>query len=74
MALVASTRRVVSIPLAGINVNVICPPLAQVPINTYQSPIQLFLTGSGEIPSTEGTPWQWPHHFSPHQQAERTLP
>ena len=37
------------------NVSVICPPLGQVLINTYRSPIRLFVTGSGEITSTEGT-------------------
>lgn len=31
------------------NINIICPPLAQVLINTYRSPIQLFVTGSREI-------------------------
>ena len=30
-------------------------PLGQVLINTYRSPIRLFVTGSGEIASTEGT-------------------
>ena len=37
------------------NVSVICPPLGQVLINTYRSSIRLFVTGSGEIASTEGT-------------------
>ena len=37
------------------NINVICPPLAQVLINTYRSPIWLSVTGNGEISSTEGT-------------------
>ena len=37
------------------NINIICPPLAQVLINTYRPPIRLFVTGSGEISSTEGT-------------------
>ena len=29
--------------------------LAQILINTYQAPVRLFVTGSGEIASTEGT-------------------
>ena len=37
------------------NINVICPTLAQILINTYQAPVRLFVTGSGEIASTEGT-------------------
>ena len=37
------------------NISVICPPLGQVLINTYRSPIRLYVTGSGEIESTEGT-------------------
>jgi len=37
------------------NINVLCPSLAQVLINTYRHPVRLFITGSGEIPSTEGT-------------------
>ena len=37
------------------NINIICPPLAQVLINTYRFPFRLFVTGSGEISSTEGT-------------------
>ena len=37
------------------NINVMCPPLAQVLINTYRHPVRLFITGSGEISSTEGT-------------------
>ena len=37
------------------NINVLCPPLAQVLINTYRHPVRLFIAGSGEIPPTEGT-------------------
>ena len=37
------------------NISVICPPLAQILINTYRAPIRLIVTGSGEIASTEGT-------------------
>ena len=37
------------------NISVICPSLAQTLINTYQVPVRLFVTGSGEIASTEGT-------------------
>lgn len=37
------------------NVNVMCPSLAQVLINTYRHLVRLFITGNGEIPSTEGT-------------------
>ena len=37
------------------NISVICPPLGQVLINTYRSPIPLCVTGSGEMASTEGT-------------------
>ena len=37
------------------NINVLCPPLAQVLINTYRHPVHLFIAGSGEIPPTEGT-------------------
>ena len=37
------------------NISIICPPLAQVLVNTYRAPIRLFITGSGEIASTEGT-------------------
>ena len=33
----------------------ICPSLAQTLINTYRAPVRLFITGSGEIASTEGT-------------------
>ena len=37
------------------NISIMCPPLGQILINTYRSPIRLFVTGSGEIASTEGT-------------------
>ena len=37
------------------NVSVLCPPLAQVLINTYSHPVRLFITNGGEIQSTEGT-------------------
>ena len=37
------------------NISIICPPLAQILVNTYRAPIRLFITGSGEIASTEGT-------------------
>ena len=37
------------------NINVLCPPLAHVLINTYRVPVRLFITGGGEIASTEGT-------------------
>ena len=37
------------------NINIICPSLAQVLINTYRSPVRLFVTGNGELSSTEGT-------------------
>ena len=37
------------------NISIICPPLAQVLVNTYRAPIRLFITGGGEIASTEGT-------------------
>ena len=36
-------------------INIIWPLLLQVLINTYRSPIWLFVTESGEISSTEGT-------------------
>ena len=32
-----------------------CPPLAQIFINTYQSPVHLVIPGSGGLVSTEGT-------------------
>ena len=37
------------------NINVMCPSLTHVLINTYRHPVHLFITGNGEIPSTEGT-------------------
>ena len=37
------------------NINVLCSPLAQVLVNTCRHPVHLFIPGSGEIPSTEGT-------------------
>ena len=37
------------------NISVICPLLANVLANTYQSPVRLFITGDGELSSTEGT-------------------
>ena len=37
------------------NINVLCPPLAQVLTNTYRHPVRLFTTSRGEISSTEGT-------------------
>ena len=37
------------------NISIICPSLAQTLVNTYRAPVRLFITGSGEIASTEGT-------------------
>ena len=37
------------------NVCIICPSLAQTLINTYRATVRLFVTGSDEIASTEGT-------------------
>ena len=38
------------------NISIICPSLAQtLLVNTYRAPVGLFITGSGEIASTEGT-------------------
>lgn len=37
------------------NISTICPSLAWTLINTYRAPVRLFITGSGEIASTEGT-------------------
>ena len=37
------------------NINIICPSIAQILINTYRAPVRQFLTGSGEILSMEGT-------------------
>jgi hypothetical protein len=33
----------------------LCPPFATVLTNTYRIPTRLFITGGGEIASTEGT-------------------
>ena len=41
--------------LHNIDINVMYPSLAHVLINTYQHHVHLFITGSEEIPSTEGT-------------------
>lgn len=37
------------------NISIICPALTHILVNTYRAPIRLFITGSGEIQSTEGT-------------------
>ena len=37
------------------NIGIICPLLAQTLINTYRASVRLFITGSGEIASTERT-------------------
>ena len=37
------------------NINVLCPTLAHVLVNMYRHPVRLFVPGSGEISSTEGT-------------------
>ena len=37
------------------NISIICPSLAMALVNTYRAPVRLFITGSGEIASTEGT-------------------
>ena len=37
------------------NLQFICPALATILVNTYQSPTRMFVTGSGEISSSEGT-------------------
>ena len=37
------------------NINIICPSLAITLTNTYRSPVRMFVTGDGEIASTEGT-------------------
>ena len=37
------------------NIQVLCPPFATILINTYRIPTRLFITGGGEIASTEGT-------------------
>ena len=37
------------------NIKSICPPLSQILVNTYRSPIRCIITGDGEITSSEGT-------------------
>ena len=37
------------------NMRYLCPPFATILINTYRVPTRLFITGGGEIASTEGT-------------------
>ena len=37
------------------NINIICQSLAITLTNTYRSPVRMFVTGDGEIASTEGT-------------------
>ena len=37
------------------NISIICPPLAQVLSNTYQSPVRCMIQGGREILSSEGT-------------------
>ena len=37
------------------NISIIYPSLAHTLVNTYRAPVRLFITGSGEIASTEGT-------------------
>ena len=37
------------------NISIICPPLAQVLLNTYRAPVRCMIQGAGEISSTEGT-------------------
>ena len=37
------------------NISVVCPAISSILRNTYQAPIKLFITGEGEIDSTEGT-------------------
>ena len=37
------------------NISTICPSLAWTLINTYRAPVRLFITGSSEIASMEGT-------------------
>ena len=36
-------------------IGILCPPIAQIINNTYQSPVRVIMPGSGEILSTEGT-------------------
>ena len=37
------------------NIQVICPAISTILSNTYQVPVKLFITGEGEIASSEGT-------------------
>jgi len=37
------------------NISILCPSFATILKNTYEVPIRSFITGEGEIPSTEGT-------------------
>ena len=37
------------------NISILCPSFATILQNTYGVPIRLFITGEGEIASTEGT-------------------
>ena len=37
------------------NINIICPSFSTILHNTYGMPIRLFITGEGELSSTEGT-------------------
>ena len=37
------------------NIKAICPPLHQILVNTYQTPIRFIICGDGEITSSEGT-------------------
>ena len=37
------------------NIRMLCSPIAQILINTYQSPIRMIIPGKREIASTEGT-------------------
>ena len=42
------------------NMSFICPTLATVLSNTYQSPIRMFISGGGEVLSSEGTTQGYP--------------
>ena len=37
------------------NITVLCPSMSTYAINTYREPARLFLSGGGELKSTEGT-------------------
>ena len=37
------------------NISVLCPSFSTIWNNTYSAPIRLFITGEGELSSTEGT-------------------